>query len=442
MKKLLVSCLCVLQCSLSVYAEELISLNFNRAELLSALQIFEKTSQYQTVLPTKMSGTVTAKIDDLTPLKALDIIFRGQDYDYLLDGNTVLVYGKNDENLYQHTFALQHIRIEDVKSMIESLISKEKNETVAFSETLNTVSIKGVISSIKQIQRLLYSVDVPPKQVLMKAKILEIKRSNGDTDQSTTLGVDLDYTLDSNGSSVKTLSNGLAALAPTKGLYTKVVASDLSAYVNAIERTTDFELLASPWITAVNHHKAELLIGSKIGYKTTLATTTGTQENIEFMEVGIKLSFTPHISNDGYIRMLLQPSISDGKLIDGLPQENTTEATSDIIIKDGETLVIGGLTKTSDSQINTGIPLLSRLPLIGALFGKIETVKEKRDLMIIISPTIVDRTVKSELYESSVQFEDQILNLTKSKLQEKKEDQKKQEKERKKTKKSSKSKKH
>jgi type II secretory pathway component GspD/PulD (secretin) len=150
-----------------------------------------------------------------------------------------------------------------------------------------------------------------------------------------------------------------------------------------------YDLIASPWITALNHQEASILIGSKYGYKSTITTTTGTLEKVEFLEVGTKLRFTPHINQDGYIRMDIYPSISEGSVINSLPQESTTETKNTVLVKDGQTIVIGGLTKNYTNQIEVGTPILSNIPFLGMLFRRTELVQEKRDIMVLITPYIL-----------------------------------------------------
>ena len=107
------------------------------------------------------------------------------------------------------------------------------------------------------------------------------------------------------------------------------------------------------------------------------------------IKVGTKLKFTPHISNDGYIRMSIYPSLSDGVLVDGVPQTTNTETKSSVLIKDGQTVVIGGLTRSYKNEVTIGVPVLSSIPIVGALFRRKELHTEKRDLMVLITPHIV-----------------------------------------------------
>jgi len=181
------------------------------------------------------------------------------------------------------------------------------------------------------------------------------------------------------------LTSGVTSL----GLYAQILSGNTEAYLSGLEKVIGYDLVASPWITALNHKEAEILIGSKYGYLTLLTTTTGTLQQVNYLAVGTKLKFTPHISDDGYIRMTIYPSVSEGQVSNGLPQENTTETKNEVLVKDGQSIVIGGLMKNYTTQTEIGIPLLSSIPLLGTLFRRTELVSEKREIMVVITPHIV-----------------------------------------------------
>jgi type II secretory pathway component GspD/PulD (secretin) len=199
---------------------------------------------------------------------------------------------------------------------------------------------------------------------------------------------------------VQQLTTGtLTTGATSYGLFAQVMSGNVQAYLSALEKTIGYDLVASPWITALNHEEAEILIGSKYGYKTTLTTTTGTMQNIEFLEVGTKLKFTPHINEEGYVIMEVYPSISEGQITNELPQENTTETKNKVLVKDGQTIVIGGLIKNYDAQTEFGVPILSSLPLLGNLFRRTQLINEKREIMVLITPHIVTPEFLAEMAE-------------------------------------------
>ncbi|MEK9657361.1 MAG: secretin N-terminal domain-containing protein [bacterium] len=370
-------------------SENVISLKVHNATLPAVLTLFEKSTDYTITRPHSITGTsVTAKIKDLPPLQALDEILKSQNYNYIQDKKHLIIYHKKDAQTQPFTFTIQHLRVQDISPLVTTLL--RETETLAISEALNTLAVNARPETIKNIQKLIKQVDISPKQVLVRAKIIEIKEGLGDKDNKNVMGVDWLIKHHSNPQDrIVINTNQLRDAVAPIGIFAQVIGRDIETFFTAIEQRSGVELLASPWVTALNHHPSELLIGNKFGYKTSVTTQTGTQENIEFLEVGIKLRFTPHISEDGDIRMSLSPSISEGQIINNLPQEDTTETNSEVVVKDGQTIVIGGLTKSSDTEIKKGIPVLSQLPMIGSLFSRVEMVSEKRDIIIVITPTII-----------------------------------------------------
>ena len=132
------------------------------------------------------------------------------------------------------------------------------------------------------------------------------------------------------------------------------------------------------------------MIGSKLGYKTLVITETTTTQQIEFLEIGTSLKLTPYITKSGYIRMVVRPKISEGEITAGdLPQERTTETKNEVMVKDGQTFVIGGLIKDKDKQEDYGIPFLMDIPLIGTFFRKTVISKEKQELLVFVTPRIL-----------------------------------------------------
>ena len=247
----------------------------------------------------------------------------------------------------------------------------------------------------------------PPLQVQVEARLIELKAGSGDTTKPSALGASWKVKSTKDASDYLQLSttDTLTAAASSLGIYAQLLSGNVDVYLSALEKTIGYDLVASPWITALNHEEAEILIGSKYGYKTTLTTTTGTMQNIEFLEVGTKLKFTPHINDDGYIIMEISPSVSEGQIVNELPQENTTESKNKVLVKDGQSVVIGGLTKNYTSQVETGVPLLMQIPFLGALFRRTEIISEKREIMVIITPHIVTPEFLTQMAEQAQQLD-------------------------------------
>jgi len=168
-----------------------------------------------------------------------------------------------------------------------------------------------------------------------------------------------------------------------------VISNNVEAYLSALQRIVGYNLLASPRITTLNHKPATILIGQKIGYETAVITTTGTVQQVNFIDTGTSLKITPHVSENGYVRMLIAPKVSEGHLENNIPQENTTETQCEVLVKDGQTIIIGGLIKEAETVTDTGVPILVGIPIIGAFFRNSDIVKSKRELLVFVTPHIL-----------------------------------------------------
>jgi len=286
-------------------------------------------------------------------------------------------------------FHLNYIDASELESTLENLLSDEDN--VSVNKSTNSVIVGSSAQKIIKLKKIVKAMDVPPLQVQVEAKIIELKANNGDTANPSSLGMNWKvYNKNNSNDFAQQLTTGILTSGATSlGLYAQILSGNTEAYLSGLEKVIGYDLVASPWITALNHKEAEILIGAKYGYLTLLTTTTGTLQQVNYLEVGTKLKFTPHISDDGYIRMTIYPSVSEGQVTNGLPQENTTETKNEVLVKDGQSIVIGGLMKDYTTQTEIGIPFLSSIPLLGTLFRRTELVAEKREIMVIITPHIV-----------------------------------------------------
>ncbi|MHC4727704.1 MAG: type II and III secretion system protein, partial [Planctomycetota bacterium] len=158
------------------------------------------------------------------------------------------------------------------------------------------------------------------------------------------------------------------------------------------ETVTDTTILANPKILAVNKQLGQVYIGTKIGYTSqTTQTQTSTTQQVEFLDTGTKLSFRPYIGDDGYIRMDIHPKDSSGTLkANSIPDEQSTELATNIIVKDGQTIVIGGLFRDVIVTSRSQIPLLGDLPLIGALFRKTTDSNQRQEVIVMLTPHIIE----------------------------------------------------
>jgi type IV pilus assembly protein PilQ len=189
------------------------------------------------------------------------------------------------------------------------------------------------------------------------------------------------------------------------GLNIGVVKNNVGVFVQALEGITDTVVLANPKVLALNKQKGEVIVGRKDGYMTSTTTESSTVQTVEFLETGTRLVFRPFIGDDGYIRMEIHPEDSSGGLAGeaNLPFKITTEVTSNVMVKDGNTIVIGGLFREDSNTSRGQVPFLGNLPLAGALFRKQSDHTLREEVIILLTPHIVkDDAAYSSLSEEAL----------------------------------------
>ncbi len=306
-----------------------------------------------------------------------------------------------DANFSMQTFWLNYVSAKEMSDTIKQILAQ--GEGVSYNIETNSLVVRASAKNIDRISKIIQKLDKPPLQVNVEAKILELKSGNGDTSNPSSMGFSWKYVRNSNPNDFAqffaTTSPTLGAI--SQGLYAQILSGNVSAYLQALEKKIGYDFIAAPWISTLNHKEAEILIGGKLGYQNLYTTTTGTLQEVQYIDVGTKLKFIPHITDDGYIKMEIYPSLSDGFLVNGIPQTTVTETKNQVLVKDGQTIVIGGLTKTYKNETVVGVPLLSGIPFIGTFFRKKDIISEKRDLMVLITPHIVTAQFLNEMKEKA-----------------------------------------
>ena len=228
--------------------------------------------------------------------------------------------------------------------------------------------------NVERAGAVLEAVDVRPQQVLIEATIMAATLT-----EDMEFGIDWNllsgtpitgYPATINGYGTKAETSGFANAPGGTGLTVGFSADNVQAIITALESVTDTTLLANPKILAVNKQEGIVYIGKKIGYESqTTQTQTSTTQSVEFLETGTRLAFRPFIGNDGYIRMDIYPKDSDGtlKTANNIPDETSTELRTNVVVKDGETIVIGGLFRDKVDTSKYQVPVLGNLPFVGAV---------------------------------------------------------------------------
>lgn len=183
------------------------------------------------------------------------------------------------------------------------------------------------------------------------------------------------------------------------GLRIGYVGEDISVFLEALQTTVDTNVLANTKVLALNKMRGEIIIGGRLGYFGGTTVSDGiSQQTVEFLEVGTQLRFRPFIGDDGFVRLEIHPERSSGIIdpVTGLPTEQTSEVTTNVMVRDDETVVIGGLIETREVKTVRRVPFLGYLPLIGWFFSKEETEVERSEIIVMLTPHILE---DGEAYE-------------------------------------------
>lgn len=288
-------------------------------------------------------------------------------------------------------------------------------DTIALNDT---IVIHDYPENMDRAAAIIKSLDIRPKQVLIEATILSAtltEQTKFGIDWNLMAGISLTGTSSSaQVGSTETIStstttpisqvaSGLPgapmetagfATSGMNGLRIGATSGNMAMFLTALESITDVTILANPKILTVNKQEGYVQIGKKLGYRGSTTISTGgvaTQGEVQFLDTGTVLTVRPYIGNDGYIRMEIDPKDSSGQLnVDKVPDETVTQVKTNVIVKDGETIVIGGLFRDVVTTTRSQVPLLGDLPLVGALFRGTDDRTERQEVIVLLTPHIIN----------------------------------------------------
>lgn len=431
-----------------------VDLHVNDEDLINVLQMLSIQSERNIVASNKVSATVSADLYNVTFYEALDAILNVNGYGYVEKGNFIYVYTLEEIQQLQdaerrpiaRVFRLNYLNANDAAEFVTPLLSESGqiktngdvdtftipddapmgDEQFALEATLVVVDFP---ENVEEIAKLVEQLDTKPQQVLVEATILRTKINEGNA-----FGVDfsvigdLNFTDFINTGGPLSVANALQmggsgatdegfspsnnhalGLSSTPGSTDKpgtfklgFVQDDISVFLRLLDEVTDFTVLSNPKVLAINRQPARVLVGAKIGFLNTTATSTSTTQTVEFLDTGTQLAFRPFISKDGFVRMELRPSVSEGVIRQAtggngasvsIPDEITQEVTTNVIVRDGSTIVLGGLFKESTTITSKQVPFVGDIPIIGAAFQGQDDATERDEIIFLITPTIMNDNI-------------------------------------------------
>jgi type IV pilus assembly protein PilQ len=406
---------------------------WDKASIADVVAGFAAFSGKTIVLGKDIKGEVTAEIKNQPWTEAFAAVLATQGLQAIelpggiirVDSPAALAALDSTEPLTTRMIPVNYASAGQLLPSVKSILTKRG--TAVSDTTTNSLIVTEVRSRISEVQDFVKSLDFRTPQVSIQAKIIFVDRTNIED-----LGLKYDFgaikqgdgpffnkllqrtdpaTGDPFGTGVIDLTgDGVAGIANADATITGAALNlvwtttlggfRFSSFLSALQSVDLADVQAEPSITTVDNRQANIVVGEEVpvrvidfGSTSGGTGTTQPKATISFRETGIKLNVTPHVTNNRQILMQVAAERSNVRLLSQLDAGFSIQkqaAQNQLLVNDGETAVIGGLTVTTITKNRSGIPLLVDLPIIGKLFGFSHTQEQRQDLIILITPRIID----------------------------------------------------
>ncbi len=420
--------------ALSISSLGQIDIHVKDLEITKVLQLLSIQSQRNIVASRNVAGAVSADLYGVDFYEAMDAILHPNGFGYQEKGNFIYVYTADEmktmaeatQQVFVKIVRLDYMPAADAVEFVKRLLSPIGSVSVSapvtkgFQPTMSdagensfahqdTLMIRDIEANLEQIVAVLQELDSRPAQVLVEATILEARLT-----EDNAFGVDMTILADF---SMSQFANPFSAVTDiidgridgsgevlettvgqtgegSSGVRFGFINNEVSVFIKALDSVTDTTVLANPKVMVLNRHRAEILVGERLGYISTVQTETSETQTVEFLDIGTQLTVRPFVSAvDDVIRMEVRPSISDGstELVGGFVIPNTTneEMVTNIMVRNGQTVVIGGLFKEDTEITRRQVPFLGDVPIAGWAFRGQDDVVTRSEVIFLITPTIV-----------------------------------------------------
>ena len=426
-----------------------IEMHVNDVSLLEVLRVLSLQSRKNIISSKDVTGTVTANLYNVTLAQALDAILQSNGYVYREKDNFIYVYSskeyaemdKASRRTATEVFHLYYTPAANAANMIKPALSADAQMAITVpaqsgidvtasdaggnsNSSEDMLVITDYVDNLERVRHILKEVDRRPQQVLVEATILAATLNDNNAlgvDFSVMGGVRFDQFLNSPAQIIAnaaagTLQNSVTTAGvggygigqtsftnnlPAGGIRVGVLTNNVSTFIQALESVTNTTVLANPKVLSLDKQKGYVHVGRSDGYQTTTVSSTTSTQTVQFLDSGTTLIFRPYIGDDGYVRMEIHPEDSSGGLTSSnLPFKTTTEVTTNLMVKDGRTIVIGGLFRDSSTTNRGQVPGLGNIPVVGVLFRQQQDQTVRQEIIILLTPHILkDESAYSRLSE-------------------------------------------
>jgi type IV pilus assembly protein PilQ len=412
-----------------------IDLDFQDASLPNTLRVFSEISGFNIVIANEVKGNINLRLHNVPWNQAFEIILANNQLQIQCIGdNIVNVTGRNgasvargnavseqatpvrrsvvsDESMVTEVKRINYGQVEDVAKNLDSLRSESGNITV--DTRTNTLILTDLRLNIEKMLEFITILDKKSPQVMIEARIVTVstsyskelgiewgltgaiaKKRNSIREDFNSQAGDILITTGTGtvGAGAEMVNLGTTSTATSGiGLIAGNVLSglDLDVRLTAMESAGRGRVLSAPKVTTMDHREAHISSGRRIPYETTSEQGTATQ----FIDAELSLTVTPHVTSDDHVILQIKATKNAADFANtdgnGNPTITTNEATSEVVVANGATTVLGGIFENTKTETEKKVPFLSAIPILGALFQNVDDEDTVSEILIFITPTIV-----------------------------------------------------
>jgi type IV pilus assembly protein PilQ len=386
----------------STLSNQPITIDVQGADIKTVLRSISEFSGVNIIAAPEVEGPVVIHLKNVPWKEALDSILKSQGYGWRDDYGIIRVAPVEDlqedevkavtvdrkkeemQSLTTAVVKLNYLNAREVKTAMNR-VSTPRGSVEAENGT-NSVIISDVPSRVSKIVAMLKEMDQKLQQVEIVAKMVDV-----DAEVTRELGVNWQALNLQVGEFAGDVVTGQRLADPFGTVRVGTVQSwgDLNMIIEALERDNKANIVSNPRITTADNTEARIMVGKEIPL---IVSDEAGNPITELKKIGVILRVVPHVNSDGTITMDLHPELSDlaaQATVQGGVIINLQEADTRVVVRDGETAVIGGLISDTESSLKTGVPVLKDVPLLGPLFRYESKTTKKRELIIFVTPKIV-----------------------------------------------------
>lgn len=393
----------------SLYRGEPLSLNFQDIEVRAALQVLADHAGINLVASDTVQGSLTLRLEDVPWDQALDLVLRSKGLARREEGNVLVVAPIAElaeqfrearsgqaldaqlQPMRRELLLIHHAKAADMAELLLAALADEGILTgrgsLSVDPRTNTLVAYQPADRLAELRRLVGQLDVPVRQVLIEARIVE-----ANVDYEKSLGVRWGAPLQGDTARLgKELFVDLGVERGTSGIGLGVLRGGtlLDLELSAMEKSGNGEIISQPKVVTADKETARIIKGTEVPYQ---ETSKSGATSISFREASLSLEVTPQITPDGKVVMAVRVTKDEPDYVNALnnvPPIRKNEVNAKVRVADGETIVIGGVYSTTQNNVVDKVPFLGDLPYVGRLFRRDVLQEKKSELLVFLTPRIM-----------------------------------------------------